>query len=204
MLPEVKDCAAEFGEAAPEHLGVAIPIRGIAGDQQAALIGQACFRPGNGEVDLWDGMLRPRQHGRQGGRVDAQAADDHWLSVQRQAHLCARRLDLLGGRDRAMVARRPRHSRDGPGSWRNGGERRSPPRGLSGACLHRPRRSPLGQRRPRRNLWLDARRDPQRDRARGAGKRRLSDPRPHRRNARGRRAACGRGISRPSSGSTGA
>ena len=46
MLPKVKDCAAEFGEAAAEHLGVAIPIRGIAGDQQAALIGQACFRPG--------------------------------------------------------------------------------------------------------------------------------------------------------------
>src|ERR1700723_2506105 len=46
MLPEVKDCAAEFGQAAAEHLGVAIPLRGIAGDQQAALIGQACFRPG--------------------------------------------------------------------------------------------------------------------------------------------------------------
>src|SRR6202044_3616073 len=46
MLPEVKDCAAEFGQAAAEHLGVAIPIRGIAGDQQAALIGQACFKPG--------------------------------------------------------------------------------------------------------------------------------------------------------------
>ncbi|MGC2787606.1 MAG: glycerol kinase GlpK, partial [Roseiarcus sp.] len=46
MLPEVKDCAAEFGEAAAEHFGAAIPIRGIAGDQQAALIGQACFRTG--------------------------------------------------------------------------------------------------------------------------------------------------------------
>ena len=46
MLPEVKDCAAEFGEAAAEYLGASIPIRGIAGDQQAALIGQACFRPG--------------------------------------------------------------------------------------------------------------------------------------------------------------
>jgi glycerol kinase len=46
VLPEVKDCAAEFGEAAPEHLGASTPIRGIAGDQQAALIGQACFRPG--------------------------------------------------------------------------------------------------------------------------------------------------------------
>ncbi len=46
LLPDVRDCAAEFGEASSEHLGVALPIRGIAGDQQAALIGQACFEPG--------------------------------------------------------------------------------------------------------------------------------------------------------------
>ncbi len=46
MLPEVRDCAAEFGTAAVRHLGRALPVRGIAGDQQAALIGQACFRPG--------------------------------------------------------------------------------------------------------------------------------------------------------------
>jgi glycerol kinase len=46
MLPEVQDCAAEFGEAAAEYLGAPTPIRGVAGDQQAALIGQACFRPG--------------------------------------------------------------------------------------------------------------------------------------------------------------
>ena len=46
MLPDVRDCAAEFGTAVPEHVGAAIPIRGIAGDQQAATIGQACFKPG--------------------------------------------------------------------------------------------------------------------------------------------------------------
>jgi glycerol kinase len=46
MLPEVRDNAAEFGLAAPEHLGGAVPIRGLVGDQQAALIGQACFEPG--------------------------------------------------------------------------------------------------------------------------------------------------------------
>ena len=46
MLPEVKDCAADFGTTAPEHLGVALPILGVAGDQQAATIGQACFEPG--------------------------------------------------------------------------------------------------------------------------------------------------------------
>ena len=46
MMPEVCDCAADFGMAQAEHFGMALPIRGVAGDQQAALIGQACFRPG--------------------------------------------------------------------------------------------------------------------------------------------------------------
>jgi glycerol kinase len=46
ILPDVLDTAADFGAAAPEWLGTAIPVAGMAGDQQAALIGQACFRPG--------------------------------------------------------------------------------------------------------------------------------------------------------------
>jgi len=46
MLPEVRDCAADYGATAPALFGAAIPIRGVAGDQQAALIGQACFAPG--------------------------------------------------------------------------------------------------------------------------------------------------------------
>ncbi|TCR92045.1 glycerol kinase GlpK [Rhizobium sp. BK376] len=46
MLPEVKDCAADFGVTDPELFGAAIPILGVAGDQQAATIGQACFEQG--------------------------------------------------------------------------------------------------------------------------------------------------------------
>ncbi|MFC3613211.1 glycerol kinase GlpK [Lutimaribacter marinistellae] len=46
MLPEVRDCAADFGETRPDLFGRPIPIRGIAGDQQAATVGQACFKPG--------------------------------------------------------------------------------------------------------------------------------------------------------------
>ena len=46
VLPEVLDCIADFGIAAPEWFGAPIPIFGIAGDQQAALIGQACFDAG--------------------------------------------------------------------------------------------------------------------------------------------------------------
>lgn len=46
MLPEVRDCAAEFGVTDPSIFGVAVPVRGVAGDQQAAMVGQACFEPG--------------------------------------------------------------------------------------------------------------------------------------------------------------
>jgi glycerol kinase len=46
MLPEVLDCAANFGETDAGIIGGAVPILGIAGDQQAALIGQAGLRQG--------------------------------------------------------------------------------------------------------------------------------------------------------------
>ncbi len=46
MLPEVKDCAAAFGTTDPSLFGGAIAIGGMAGDQQAATVGQACFAPG--------------------------------------------------------------------------------------------------------------------------------------------------------------
>ncbi len=47
LLPEVKDCAADFGMTQREIFGREIPVLGIAGDQQAASIGQACFSPGD-------------------------------------------------------------------------------------------------------------------------------------------------------------
>ncbi len=46
LLPEVKDCAADFGMTDPSILGAAIPISGVAGDQHAAVVGQACFQAG--------------------------------------------------------------------------------------------------------------------------------------------------------------
>ncbi|MBS7538320.1 glycerol kinase GlpK [Ancylobacter lacus] len=46
LLPEVKDSSADFGTTLPELFGGAIRVAGIAGDQQAATVGQACFEPG--------------------------------------------------------------------------------------------------------------------------------------------------------------
>lgn len=46
LLPEVKPSSTLYGESIPELLGAAIPIAGVAGDQQAATFGQACYAPG--------------------------------------------------------------------------------------------------------------------------------------------------------------
>jgi glycerol kinase len=46
LLPDVPDAGADYGATTPDLFGAAIPIAGMAGDQQAAAIGQACFRPG--------------------------------------------------------------------------------------------------------------------------------------------------------------
>lgn len=46
MLPQVMDCADDYGQTEPSILGGAVPVYAIAGDQQAALFGQACFQKG--------------------------------------------------------------------------------------------------------------------------------------------------------------
>jgi glycerol kinase len=47
IVPEVRDSAGDFGVVDTAHLGRAVPILGVAGDQQAAAFGQACFSPGD-------------------------------------------------------------------------------------------------------------------------------------------------------------
>ncbi|EEW26665.1 glycerol kinase GlpK [Rhodobacter ferrooxidans] len=46
LLPDVRDCAADYGSTQADLFGRAIPILGVAGDQHAATVGQACFTPG--------------------------------------------------------------------------------------------------------------------------------------------------------------
>jgi len=46
MLPEVRRSSGDFGMARGEHLGIEVPVAGVAGDQQAALFGQGCWNPG--------------------------------------------------------------------------------------------------------------------------------------------------------------
>ena len=57
LLPEVRDSAADFGTAQPSHLGAAIPIRALVGDQQGAAVGQDCLRAGQGKATYGTGCF---------------------------------------------------------------------------------------------------------------------------------------------------
>jgi glycerol kinase len=56
-LPEIVDCAGLFGETAAEHFGAPVAIAGMAGDQQAAAIGQACLAPGDTKATYGTGAF---------------------------------------------------------------------------------------------------------------------------------------------------
>jgi len=55
VLPQVRDTAGEFGDTAPEHLGAALPVYAMAGDQQSALVGQVCLSPGMAKATFGTG-----------------------------------------------------------------------------------------------------------------------------------------------------
>jgi glycerol kinase len=57
VLPEIVDCAGGFGDSLAEHFGAALPICGLAGDQQAAAIGQACLDPGDTKATYGTGAF---------------------------------------------------------------------------------------------------------------------------------------------------
>lgn len=63
ILPEVRPSAGAFGETEPRWFGRAIPITGVAGDQQAALFGQACLRPGMAKNTYGTGCFLLQQTG---------------------------------------------------------------------------------------------------------------------------------------------
>jgi glycerol kinase len=106
MLPEVKDFLRQIRRQRPSLFGGAIAISGIAGDQQAATIGQACFTPGMIKSTYGTGCFALLNTGTTPVGLEEQAAHDHRLSAERQAHLRARRLDLRRRKRRAMAARR--------------------------------------------------------------------------------------------------
>ncbi|MFM7275072.1 MAG: FGGY family carbohydrate kinase, partial [Gammaproteobacteria bacterium] len=65
LLPEVRDSAADFGRVADGLPAAGLPIRGVAGDQQAALIGQGCLAPGQAKSTYGTGCFLVMNTGQQ-------------------------------------------------------------------------------------------------------------------------------------------
>ena len=113
LLPAVLDTAAEYGASAPEHLG------GRRSDPRAdRRSAERADRPGlrrarHGQGDLRHRRLPASQYRRDARAVAEPPVDHRRLSVAGQTRLRARGLDLLGGRDGAMAARRIGDHRDG-------------------------------------------------------------------------------------------
>jgi glycerol kinase len=57
LLPQTAACDAHHGDTDPAHFGRAIPIHGMAGDQQAALVGHGCFKPGMAKATFGTGAF---------------------------------------------------------------------------------------------------------------------------------------------------
>ena len=143
MLPEVKDSSANFGDSDPSLFGGAIAISGIAGDQQAATIGQACFTPGMIKSTYGTGCFALLNTGTTPVASKNKLLTTIAYQLERQAHLRARRLDLRRRFRRAMAARRARHHQAGLRDRPARRQIRFHAERLSGAGLRRPRRALL-------------------------------------------------------------
>jgi glycerol kinase len=89
-LPVVTDNAGELGMTSPDLFGRAIPITGMAGDQQAATVGQACLKPGDTKVTYGTGAFiltctgeaLPRSNNRLLGTILCQLAGKRLYAVE--------------------------------------------------------------------------------------------------------------------------
>ena len=106
ILPEVRSCAEVYGATqGMESLPDGIPVAGIAGDQQAALFGQACFRPGEAKCTYGTGAFLLMNRQRAGG-LPQRAAHHRGLAAGRCLHLRAGGLELRRRRGGSVAARR--------------------------------------------------------------------------------------------------
>ncbi len=82
ILPEVRASSEVYGETSAELFGRPIPIAGAAGDQQAALFGQACFEPGTAKNTYGTGCFLLLNTGKAPMKSERRAADDGGLEDQ--------------------------------------------------------------------------------------------------------------------------
>ena len=167
-----------------------IPVTGIAGDQQAALFGQACFDAGHDQEHLRHRLVRADERRARPGPSRSRGCSPRvgWTLADGDGRLRARGRDLRHRRRRPVAARRPRHHRRGGrdrAAGRVGARHR---RRLPRARVHRPGQPVVGPLRPGHDRGHHPGHRPGPP---GPGGRRgdgVPDPRRGRRHARGQRA----------------
>lgn len=90
LLPEIVDCAGAFGSTQPDLFGAPIPVTGLAGDQQAASIGQACLAPGQTKATYGTGAFiltntgaqMPRSKNRLLGTIASQIGGERCFALE--------------------------------------------------------------------------------------------------------------------------
>ena len=188
LLPKVVDCSGELGVATADILGAPVPVLGMAGDQQAATVGQACIKPGMVKATygtgcfalLNTGSIAVRSHNRLLTTIAYQLAGRRTYALEGSIFVAGAAVQWL--RDGLRLIEK---SSEVEALAR---ERQGGPRRLHGAGVRRPRRALLGCRCARRAAGPDARYRAGRDRRRHARFGLLPDPRPRRCDARRRRA----------------
>ena len=154
-LPEVRPSSGRFGVTS-ERCGVpaGIPVSGVAGDQQAALFGQACFTAGHGQEHLRHRQLRAAQRRPRLPRTDRGHAHHHRVGAgRRHGRLRARGRDLRHRRRHAVAARRHRHHRPVRRGRPARGERSRHRRGVRRARRSRAWAHRGGTRTPAARSW---------------------------------------------------
>jgi glycerol kinase len=187
LLPKVLDCVDDYGAAQAQVLGREVPIRGVAGDQQAALMGQGCVAPGQMKATYGTGCFmlintgeeRPTSRSRLLTTVAARVNGRTTYALEGSIFVAGAAIQWLG--EGLGITGGPRARR----SLGAGGEGRSRCRRRAG--LHRPWRALVGRFGARRDLRPDSRRWPARDRRGDLRLLRAAEPRPDRGHA-GRRA----------------
>ena len=194
MLPEVRDCAADFGMTRADLFGARSRSCGVAGDQQAATVGQACFRPGMLKSTYGTGCFallntgdaaRSPLENRLLTTIAYQLDGKPTYALEGSIFIAGAVVQWL--RDGLKIIREA-HETQPLAEQADPDQRR-----LSRPRLHRPRRALLGRRMPRRDLRADPQFRPGGVRPRGAGERRLPDPRPDGGDG-GRHGRCRHGL----------
>ncbi len=173
-LPEPLPSAHVYGTTS--EFGGEVPVAGIAGDQQAALFGQACQRPGEAQEHLRDRQLRPSQHRRamppsprEGLLTTVACAPREETAYALEASIFVTGAAVQWLRDGLGCNRRG--GRDGGAGSIAGGQRRR----LLRPGADRARLAPLGSLRTRHDRRPHPRQRPRSSGARGAGGDRLPD-----------------------------